>query len=62
MADRVISDELLQTVVNYIALGSISKAMSWAELQVVIDRLQKLELAEQGGPTLVNNRSEAKVG
>ena len=39
----IIDTELLQVIVNYIAMGSISKGMSWAELQVVLDRLQRLE-------------------
>lgn len=45
MSDRIIPEDLFQTVVNYIAMGSISKGMSWAEIQIVLDRLQKLEPA-----------------
>lgn len=47
MSDRIISEELLQIVTNYVAMGSISKGMSWAELQVVLDRLSKLETIDQ---------------
>lgn len=50
---KQIPEDLLQTVVNYIAMGSISKGMSWAELQVVLERLQKLEPAETVKPKLV---------
>ena len=54
MTDRVIPEDLLQTVINYIAMGSISKGMSWAELQIILDRLQKLEMTpEQSKPKLV---------
>jgi len=55
MSDKFIIDaDLLQTVVNYIAMGSISKGMSWAELQIVLERLQKLESAEPAKPKLVD--------
>jgi len=50
----IIDADLLQTVVNYIAMGSISKGMSWAELQIVLERLQKLESDEPAKPKLVD--------
>lgn len=55
MTDRTIPEDLLQTVVNYIAVGSISKGMSWAELQIILDRLQKLESSEAIKPKLVKD-------
>lgn len=56
MTDKFTIDaELLQTVINYIAMGSISKGMSWAEVQIVLERLQKLEPAETAKPKLVKD-------
>ena len=43
MKNFVISEQLLQAVVNYIGAGSVSKGMSWAEVQAVLEQLQKLE-------------------
>ena len=56
MSDRILPEDLLQIVSNYIAMGSISKGMSWAEMQIMLDRLQKLEAVEQSGPKLVKDK------
>ncbi len=58
MTDRIIPEDLLQTVVSYVAAGSVSKSMVWAEMQIMIDRLQKLELVEQAGPKLVKGKPD----
>lgn len=62
MTDRVISEDLLQIISNYIAMGSISKGMSWAEMQIMLDRLQKLEPVEQSGPKLVKGKADVPNG
>lgn len=62
MPDRVISEDLIQIITNYVAMGSISKGMSWAEMQIMLDRLQKLEPAQQSGPKLVKGKSDVPNG
>ena len=45
MADRVISEELLSMVINYIATGSVPKQMVFAELNIILNQLQELPSA-----------------
>lgn len=48
MSQKAIDSELVQVIINYIAVGSISKGATWAELQALLEKLQGLESVGNG--------------
>lgn len=48
MNRMTIDSELVQVIINYIAVGSISKGATWAEIQTLLEKLQNLESIGNG--------------
>lgn len=58
MTDRILPEEMYQMVLQYIHQQSTPKIMSVAEVEIILDRLQKLETVETTKPKLVKDVSD----